>query len=82
VEYIVENICPLEDKNFSMEASPTISADFGSADAPKYVHIKLVHFLWGQGVLSDDSMVEDMIACEEPDARNCLFHLMETLPHD
>jgi hypothetical protein len=33
-------------------------------------------------VLSDSPMVEHMISCEEPNAKQLLFYLMETLPHD
>jgi hypothetical protein len=33
-------------------------------------------------MLSDSLMVEHMTACEEPNAKQWLFHLMESLPHD
>jgi hypothetical protein len=32
--------------------------------------------------LSDDTMVDHMQACGESHARNWLFHMLETLPHD
>jgi hypothetical protein len=32
--------------------------------------------------LSDELMVERMIACGEENAKKWLFHLIETLPHE
>jgi hypothetical protein len=34
------------------------------------------------GMLSNDLMVDLMIACREANAKNWLFHLLDTFPHD
>jgi hypothetical protein len=43
------------------------------------IECNMANSVW---VLSDSLMVENMIACDERNAKLWLFHLMETLPHD
>jgi hypothetical protein len=43
------------------------------------IECNMANNIWA---LSNDLMVENMSACGETHARNWLFHLLETLPHD
>jgi hypothetical protein len=43
------------------------------------IECNMANSVWS---LEDELMVEHMITCGETDARNWLFHMMETMPHD
>jgi hypothetical protein len=53
----------------------------GGSDSWKHslLECNMANSVWS---LSNDTMVEHMQACGESHARNWLFHMLETLPHD
>jgi homogentisate 1,2-dioxygenase len=49
---------------------------------PRFLETFTARVQYGQWSLEDDLMVEHMNTCGETNARNWLFHMIETMPHD
>jgi hypothetical protein len=69
----------LKHRNTCLDRAHVASVELKDSWKHSLVECKMANSDW---VLSDDLMVEHMIACGQASAENWMFHLMETLPHD